>query len=83
MKYSLTIPPSVETVTTGFAMGAEKQIGKNVYRIEIFTHEPMPRFLKNGARIDDPNTLPKPVIGMANAVIGFYNKTQELIDARQ
>lgn len=65
---------------TGFAIAGEKQIGKNVYRMEIFVHEPMPRFLKNGARIDDLKTLPKPVIGMANRVINLYNTAQQNID---
>lgn len=79
MKYKLIIPRNVEIVATGFAMAGEKQIGKNIYRVEIWTTDAYPRFIKNDTRVDDYRTLPKVVLNMANRVIKLYNIAQQNI----
>lgn len=51
MKYTLIVPPIYETELTGFAMAAEKTIGKSLWRLEMHTKECCPRVFKNGERV--------------------------------
>lgn len=72
MKYKLIVPSIGEAQITGFIMGAEKQIGKSLWRAEIHRGESTPRVFKNGVQITDENAMPDLVIKTVNKLIMFY-----------
>ena len=50
MKFSLILPSTFETATTGYVIGAERQIGKSAWRLEVYRGETFPRVYRDGAQ---------------------------------
>ena len=65
MKYQLIVPPNYETQITGFALGAEKIIGKTHWRLEFYRNENTLRLYKNGKLQTEFEALPKLVCRFA------------------
>ena len=65
MKYNLIVPPKYETELTGFALAAEKTIGKTQWRLDFYQGETTLRLFKNGELVTEFNKLPKLVTRFA------------------
>lgn len=76
MKYALIIPTNAETAVTGFAMAAEKTIGKTAWRIEYWLSDTFPRVYRNGKAQASLVICPQSVIKFANAATQQFNALQ-------
>ena len=74
MQYQLIIPPIAETQITGFAMAAEKIIGKSHWRLEIWQGENLPRAYKDGKSQESVKVCSKSVVKLSNSLVSFYNQ---------
>jgi len=72
MQYTLIVPPKTETAVTGFALAAEKTIGKTAWRIEYWLGETFPRVYRNGKAQASLVICPVSVIKFGNAVAQQY-----------
>jgi hypothetical protein len=61
MKYQLIVPPSFETEITGLALGAEKIIGKTLWRLEFYRGHKVLCLYKDGVLVTEFDNLPKMV----------------------
>lgn len=75
MKNKWIIPPTTETMITGFSGALEMKIGKSNWRVEYWTGEQTPRVYKNETLLDCPiEDLPLlafAAINNANQVFGI------------
>lgn len=78
MQYTMIVPPKIETSLTGFAMAAEKIIGKTLWRIEYWLGEKYPTVYRDGKMQASLCICPPSVIKFGNAVTKQFNQMQNM-----
>jgi len=78
MEYNLIMPSNAETSITGFAMGAEKKIGKSLWRLEIHNGERFCRVYKDGKQQASVSICGPSVIKFSNALVAKYNSLMQI-----
>lgn len=78
LKYNLIMPSIAEMQITGFAMAGEKKIGKNLWRVEIWRDERLPKVYKDGTPQESVAACGPSVIALSNAVVTKYNSLMQI-----